>query len=356
MERKLISEMHHNVDKFISTYKENPLHARVMALSDTIHTTQVNIFIRSEFNFDIVTENLNYGVSKNLKKYFRRKKIRQVFIKPTSFYIKEIANLKPLCAISLQNYEYNTIVEKYGWVRFLRENRLNIPFNSVVKYKLYDLKKALSFMYKAPYPYAVILHKHSSFTTRFWRQYRQTVIGITNINEDIFSIDDMFIQDAISMAYKLNKTINLSWSSKRFKQEHDDNAMIIAELTSSFDNRELNINPIFTKFAEHNNIKLLTTTKELAMEGIKQAHCVANYSNQIDSGFCAIYRYKEYTVQINRDKSVINNPLTIQQIRGYRNVSATEEIRIEIQDMINVFNNKNFNIGIAKVQQIQWYA
>lgn len=149
---------------------------------------------------------------------------------------------------------------------------------------------------------------------------------------------NQMVKDSIELAYKLNTKVNLSWSFKRMKNEHDTMSAILTNLILEMENRELLINPIFKKFEEYSGYDLLSTSKELAIEGFKNKHCVATYAQKVDSGKCAIYSIEGYTCEIQKDTS---NNLIINQFKGNKNIEAPQELKSEVNIIIHTFNQKN---------------
>jgi len=94
----------------------------------------------------------------------------------------------------------------------------------------------------------------------------------------------------------------------------------------------------------------------LVREGQRMKHCVANYSNNVDSGSCAIYHINGYTLELRLEDNkgseiwqekhkqkismsfdIGDRIFKIQQFKGYKNVNAPEALFNEVVDKIIAF-------------------
>ncbi len=142
------------------------------------------------------------------------------------------------------------------------------------------------------------------------------------------------LMDACRMGEQLCTKVNVSWTLRRLKEEHDTWSKHITDVLYEASNRELNISPVFRKLAEKLD-GLLTTSKDLAYEGRRQHHCVATYASAVDSGRCAIWHINGYTAEIARDHS---NKLFLKQFLGHKNVQAPAKLRLVIEEELVKFN------------------
>jgi hypothetical protein len=125
---------------------------------------------------------------------------------------------------------------------------------------------------------------------------------------------------------------------------------------------DLNIKKVYLDFAEFSGIEILTTNHQLIYEGKIMAHCVGTYSPIVNSGSCAIYRYKGHTLDLRFRKPYVfkstdeelKTKLEINQFMGYDNVSASKELRVEVEAMVDQFNMNL--IDYTTEDDIEWYA
>lgn len=221
---------------------------------------------------------------------------------------------------------------------------LNKSFNYISKHKLTSLKKMLQFTYKVTYPLAKKIHENITYRHTFKKisnEYTDYVTNIHKFNFDFFEIDNTnILYDSLSMAKTLNNKINLSWSVKRLKKEHDKMSKIITDITYSELNMPLNNHIIYKKFAEFSGYKLLESSKELVYEGMKRKHCVGTYVNRVNSHLSGIYSINEYTLELNKvyDDETSRYIIKLNQFRGFNNKLAPEKLIIEVEHKINEFN------------------
>lgn len=332
-----------NLSEFYKIYELDRLAARVYSLTKEVSEEENVVFHKGNKEFDMVKRKRKHSVASTLKHYCSEKIENKFIIKPKSFY--KISN-KSAIPLTWNMFNYDKFFidyfeKQYHQFLFLKENHINISFNSVVKNKLYNLKDCLRYIYKTNYPNAKILHQYRSFFDGKCKNYFKSTIGLLNINEELFNLNqnEDLLRDSIQMAYKLNKKIDLSWSVKRLNKEHDDMSYEISKILQKCNNKNLNIKENYLNFSNHSSIEIIKTTGDLTAEGILQHHCVANYESSINNGNCAIFRYKGYTLEIGN----IFGSLHLNQARGKYNCTPPNEILEEIDTKI-----KNYNETIAR--------
>lgn len=337
MEVKIISQKEsENVKKLLEVYKENKLHARVFALSNECIVEQVVLFDESKHKFQLIKEVKKYGVSTNLKIYYRTKRTNKLFANNLKFYMSDRTNqLMPLCYINMYHEFTNEFYTRYPWLKMFHEYGINISFNTCATYNVFNIKKLLTHIYKCPYPKAKVFHDNfKDKPISIFRQMQKWMANLDNLNAELLH-DFNFLRDCTNMAMKLNRKINISWSVKRLKSEHDDMSYEITKILLSHDNKDLKINDIYLEFSEEMGIEIIKSNFQLALEGMRQKHCVANYSEYINRGRCAIFKYKGFTIEL---KIKGGFGLVIGQFRGYMNCAPTDSIKTEFHDILDKFN------------------
>jgi len=147
------------------------------------------------------------------------------------------------------------------------------------------------------------------------------------------------VHNVIEMAKNQKTRINLAWSAKRWKAEHDrlSRAEALARLATQ------NVSYDVSTFEAHLPKKfdgyLIRSSRRLGMEGLRQRHCVASYHSQLQSASCAIAAVfvdkKRWTVQLfTTDKP--DAPLRIGQIKTRLNAVPPPDVRERIYGMFGV--------------------
>lgn len=146
------------------------------------------------------------------------------------------------------------------------------------------------------------------------------------------------ILDALRMAREQNRRINLHWTAKRWKEEHDrlsrfETLKRLAESATIYD-----LTPFRAKLPTHFKGYLVPTSRKLGAEGLRQRHCVASWHDRILQGRVAIASVfvngTRYTVEL------INLPsekqLYIGQVRGRFNTIPSAKDKTTIYEMLGI--------------------
>ena len=250
-----------------------------------------------------------------------------------------------------------SFMKKFTWIRFISEESWlhGMAFNSVVRYKLYNLNDALKHKFKVPVPVIKklkLMFKDYNMVDvmKIWKEMKQVLLNVENLKPELCQ-HHLFI-DTCKMARTLDKKVNCSWSIKRLTQEHDDWAKEITNTVLEYEEeRQLNVGSIYNIFAEHSGYRLLSTNKDLLREGMTQKHCVGTYINKVDKGSAGIFHIQGYTlelsyVKINGSYNTETNEWTRSQyqylsnvqFRGKFNRTAPIELANEVEEKILAFN------------------
>ena len=151
--------------------------------------------------------------------------------------------------------------------------------------------------------------------------------------------DGVPVHDVIRMAADQQRRINLGWSAKRWKAEHDRLSRAEALDKLSMENTAYDLSAFQQHLPERFDGYLIPTSKRLGMEGLRQRHCVAAYHSKLQSGTCAIASifadHARWTVEL----ALTGNseaPLRINQIKGRHNALPSAQIRDRIHDMLAI--------------------
>ena len=147
------------------------------------------------------------------------------------------------------------------------------------------------------------------------------------------------VADTVNMAYELRRRVNLRWSPRRWREEHDK----LSRLVTVKRLRDKNVEYDVTAFARHLPASwpgyLLKSSVKLGLEGHRQDHCVASYASLVEAGACAIATVlvdrKRWTVELVKTGKA-DAPLRIAQIHGKRNSKPTAAQRLAIHEVLEL--------------------
>lgn len=363
-------------DKLFELYQRDRFVARVIYMNDTSDYARFRLmlFTRKNGDFKIVYFRKTFGISKTNVMYNHDKRLFEVIFKGGKFYLldntKNRKRIVTLTRISLQsvcnnarfymneNALYESILRvltiKFTWLRFMIEHNVceNVAFNTIISKKIYNLKKALKHEYKTTYPVAKMLHKYSVKDNYMknliasLKNYSSYISNMESLSSELIE-DAALLHDSVNMAKTLGKIVNLSWSKRRLKEEHDKWAKIISDIVFIDGDREMHIGEIFLEFEDFSNYNVIKTTKEMAYEGKRQNHCVATYVNKVDSGGTAIVTTKEYTIELVSKYTQYGSVIIVKQMKGYNNCEPTMVFQKQFSDMVFKFNEFKTN-GMVK--------
>lgn len=356
-----------NVEHLFKLYAKDKYLSRVVYMNDPrgYENFRLTLFTEENGDFSFVYFRKKFGISITNKIYSSEKRLVTISYKEGKFWLIDnlgrSKSVRPLTMNFLiacfpsyrigmeESLEVeiilNRLEERFTWIRFIREHKVlgNTAFNTIIKNKLYNLKKALQHQYKVPKPIALIIHESNDYWVKSY--FKHSLPYIKNVeslklnwltNNSLLNL----FRDTLKMAKILDEKVNCSWSDKRLRLEHDSFTKRINDIIFIGSDRQMKINEIYLKFAEHSRFKIISTTKEMAYEGKKQNHCVGTYVNKVDSGLCGIYRVNDYTLELNATYNPIckKQLLYIAQFKGYSNSNPPEEIRDMVSEKVKMYN------------------
>ena len=349
----------------IEDYQKDKYKARVLFFNrggnaNNYHQTREVLFEYSNGDFKICKFTKKYGISKSGIMYNHETMTNQFLYVKKKFYIK---NGKSFTVPTHSYLKYNPngysgeafvfLKEKFGWVRNILEstNGYSISLNTIVTEKLYNEKKILKKLFKAPWPVIELITKTNSHEAhsfydkvKIWKEMRQYLINLDSLKAEMYN--SHYFNDTCKMAKTLNKRVNCSWSLRRLKEEHDEWAKEISYIVlESQPLTELKVKQIYLDFANYSGYEILTTNHDMVREGIKQHHCVGTYISSVERGQCAIYRVGNYTLElvhgtnwrIPLDSRPKYKTLYTGQLRGVCNHDAPKELKDEVDGWIEKF-------------------
>lgn len=336
-----------NVSKFKEIYEQDRFKARLFCFEHTPYETILSLNTVGPENFQIFKSVKKYGVSKTMKLYARKSDVVKYIVSSKGYYKIERGRLFPICVSNLEQDILKIFIEKFSWIRFLIENNLNnVLFNTIKRYKLYSRDKVLRHTYGCKPDIALLIMNH--FSMRDWKSIKNSIINIDNFNTELFNYAGK-LHDTAILAFKMNEKVNASWSVRRLGEQHDKWSKDFTDIILELSNRPLQIHPIFKRLNEVLGGGLITTTKDLAIEGQAQKHCVASYSYVIESGKVGIFHIDGYTAEIRLNYK----SLELHQLKGIRNSEPSVEYKTLLKDRINLFNRQNqpdFDLPFIRVK------
>ena len=342
------------VDHLVSIYKENKYHARVLFMNDSSANYKIDRLIRFNLpngDFDIVYFVKSYGISKVNKMYSNESRKFTIRVRGNKFYLTHGSKIQQLSINTLRGkvppniFEViiNELTIDFGWVRFINEHYLfhSLTFNTIVDKRLYSYRKAISYLFGLPYLVSNVLvgylNRHYASSTYNIQHYKEYMINLGNLHKTLPTYNYVMFYDTIKMAKTLNYKVNCSWSPTRLKLEHDKWSRGLTNIVYVQGDRGIKVNNKYVEFANFSGFELITTTKELAYEGIKNNHCVVSYLSKIEMGGSGIYRVGEYTLELGMDVFG-GETLQLVQFKGYNNSKVPDEYVTMVSDKLRIFN------------------
>lgn len=345
------------VDKLYEIYGKDPYKARIIFMNDShgYKNHRYVLFTEKNGDFSLVHFRRKFGISKTNRIYHREVRVTTITYTKKKFYVKRNRNIRQLTYHQLmmgESGEFNTLVkdylrERFSWIRFMEEHQIghDLSFGTIMTNKLFNLKAMMKHVYKMPYPQAKLVHKHLNHmgnfdATRLLVWYKEYYKNIESLKESWLTDKTMFgyLEDTLKLAKTLDKKVNLSWSDKRLKEEHDNMSELITDVVYIDGDREMSIDKRYLAFAEFTGYNILKTTKQMAMEGKRQKHCVATYVNDVECGRSAIYQLGHWTLEVCKRIYKSKYILTIGQLRGFDNDPAPPSVLDSVTKQLIKFN------------------
>lgn len=141
------------------------------------------------------------------------------------------------------------------------------------------------------------------------------------------------VADTVNMAHELGRGVNLRWSPRRWREEHDKLSRIVTVKRLRNENVDYDVTAFAKLLPTSWPGYLLASSMKLGLEGYRQDHCIASYSSVVEAGACAIATVfvdrKRWTVELVKTGKP-EAPLRLNQIHGRRNSSPTAAQRLAI--------------------------
>lgn len=355
MEVIILKTAQSNFDNFKKVFEQDVKKARIFSLNREIKVHETVFFDKGIDNFQIIEQTIKYGVSVTLKRYSRKTINRKLSVNKNKFYTTVGRKTIPAKLTNLNSDEKKIFLKRFPWAQFIIDFKINLPLNTIYKHKLFNVKKAISYIYKCQYTEKLKnLHMGGYFNfyteddqssrkmTKYMFIKKKIVdrfINLHLVNTELFA-DFEYLMDCSKMAESLDRKLDASWSNKRLTQEHDEMSNIITNVLFEMNNEPLNIRQVYIDFNEFIGGGILKDTKSMSVEGIKQRHCVATYVNDVNSGMCAIFHIEGFTLEVKQPAWMSKIDLRLSQFLGYLNKPAPQELKDKVNNLINNFNKQ----------------
>lgn len=333
------------------------------------------------------------GINKNGTIYRNRKLLAEIVLnyKTRRVFVRDDGTLKRVsikgfwhCRFAHKIPEWFTITYRDalrcidGRLDFLADKgigaMLPLSLTAIQKNKLYSLSKIVRHLYpNIPKRYAIAVLRPkkwnfditpASYLERLNKllgasqnpEYLFQVAGHTpDFEKDIFHVfatkcglEKSILLDTLTMAGDLGHTVNLTWSAKRFDQEHRKLYEEVNYVLLQGRDRPLNI---ASRYREDPipGLELIDTTGRLLTEANSMRNCVASYLKKIESGRCAIYHLDHNGEQLTIEVSSHGNHFHLAQIEAYNNTKASDKARQFVEDAISAVNAKKGQLVTSRI-------
>ena len=145
------------------------------------------------------------------------------------------------------------------------------------------------------------------------------------------------VGDTIDMALRLNGRVRLDWSPKRWEAEHDQLSSVETLHVLSAKNVRYDIDDYRRRLPDRFPGYLIRSSRRLAMEGLRQRHCIAAHDGEIEEGRCAAAavfvggsRWTALVVPDGPDR------LRIDEIRRRANVIPNTRVRNHVHAVLGI--------------------
>lgn len=198
------------------------------------------------------------------------------------------------------------------------------------------LKAPLTALYKRQVVDSTLLEalSNAASLTKPDMQILTFALGVAHMRQN-----SVPIIDALRMAKEQNRKINLYWSPKRWKDEHDRLSRFATLKRLSAASTSYDLSTYRELLPDQFSGYLISSSGKLGAEGLRQRHCVASWHDRIASGLLAIVtlfvKKKRFTAEL-MTTGAPERSLNLGQIRGRFNVLPTKEESKYMHEMLGV--------------------
>jgi len=327
-------------DEFLQLIKENRRLAVLGLRTNAIQPSREILVVTDKWKVIIFQQ---FKLSKNNKFYIKEEKRSQIIYGKDFLYTKIYSQLRKITPfrgavvdrslISLKEiYDWYKLDFLYPYINYMEGETLTF----LKKHKITNFEQYFKIKYQyIPYVYfKKELYKNVSIyeinnLNNFLKITTNPNIVMNYKYIDIKKkMEDNVYSDLISMSRQIERKINLLWSDRRIKEEHDKLTKEIFEIKKHFvEDRKIKVNDFFKDILPK-EYELIDSIFRLLQEGEEQKHCVyssGNYLSNVEKGNAALYSIlfndKRFTLDlhIKHPNEINSKELYIRQFMGFDN-------------------------------------
>lgn len=153
------------------------------------------------------------------------------------------------------------------------------------------------------------------------------------------------MRDVVKMRYAANTPIKLTWSPKRWVQEHEIGQRRATSERLTDANVTYENNQLVSLLTDYGKACIVKTSHELGLHAIEMLHCVASYHDSIVRSAGLVLRIPHegnlYTGWVFCSTYEGKEILYLSQLKGIRNENPSIKVREEICELIGAVNYIN---------------
>ena len=273
----LYSEVNPNVTKLHEIYKDDPWKARVFFMDkgkDCYLTYRLGYFDRGNGEFSIAYFRKQYGISKTNRMYSSERQVFSLvhtngkYHTTFSIFSKKQVRLASVEQLSQLPTDIVKLVidklrPKLPWLRLLGEHNImhDIPFNTIIKHKLFDYDSALKYMYKVPIKTAHMIHSCENYNIRRnLKHYWQYTTNVGELNPELIENGgaiDLFYE-TLKLAKVTGFHVDCRWGIVELQTANIALNMQVEETLFTTTDTEFEIDHLFLEYQKKINHEIIT--------------------------------------------------------------------------------------------------
>lgn len=367
---ELYSDTNLELTKLIEYYKADPWKARVIFMdskeSDKYHTFRLGYFDRGNGDYAIVYFRKLYGINKNNRMYSNEKQIFSIVRSKGKYYntftnlsgkkqvrLATVMGLRPL-----PNYLIKIIVDKLRptmpWLKIIGDTGLllDVPFNTIIKEKLFDELTALEYVYKVNYRLAYEIHNITNNNIKDnLKYYWDNCINIDKFNLELINntcVSEFY--EALRLAKNSALKIDCTWDYTQLCTAISTMRLMIEKVLYTTINQDLTLISEFKAFQEYSNYKHINTIVDLYNLLCNTGNELRYLINSVSTNRFCVFEHQEYVIIIEK---AYNNKLKIHNLYGELSLSKAI-LQTKVEKTIEEFNELIDGCSILNLHQYEY--
>jgi len=359
-----------DVTQLNKIYDIDRYHARVFYLNTRGDVRSENTFKQKSLyrfedkdgNMDLVLFTKSYGVSKTNRRYISKKVEFRVRVRESGVWVTHNSKIRAFMLYDSSLHTHHgkisdkvqeVLYNKLAWYRYVREEfpHSNRSLNYFINNNLYNKKDIIKHEYGFDWPLSNLLYEldkkgalHGASDFRNLKYYKPWITNENKFNEKLILDNWALFHDSLRVAKALDRKVSLRWSKARLEKEHINMSMDMVHIIYQYDESALDNKKCYVEFAEHSGFELISTMKDLAIEGITKRHCVVSYKGSINNHYSGIYAIEDYTLELGEGKDGLYN----RQFRGVENALAPDDLHRKVDKMLISFNKEYYKLEVSE--------